>query len=362
MHPVPRTNLFRQKHKSDMARDRRPVAIRTSQRQQRSRWQRERAKQRSVIIAGIIALLFIVGIPAYGYWTTFVAPPRSVVLQIDSTKYTLGFMHRYLEGLRAQGAEIDMSMEPFRFLQLLEQNELVRRGSISKGIPLTSEEVDQELKDRILGSSETLGDTPADQLEREFKERYSQYLGTIRLSGKEHRDIVAADLYRDKLIEQLGREVPLVAKQAELSWIVVSSDDQETVDDLSTRLEQGEDFGALADEFSADRGTATDEGYLGWIPEGAYPVLDDVIFSLEPGEISDAVPVQDSVYFLKVDGVAESREVEPEMLDQLKNIAFQTWLIQERGSHTIRLCFGGGSAGGSCDWQYDWVIKKLSGA
>jgi hypothetical protein len=322
----------------------------------------ERAKQRSVIVAGIIAVLFIVGIPAYGYWTTFVAPPRNVVLQIDSTNYTLGYMHRYLDGVRAGGGQLDMSVEPFRFLQLLEQNELTRRGAISKGIPLEPGELDQEIRDRILGSSDTLGDTPADQLEREFKEKYSQYLSTIRLSGKEHRDIVEADLYRDKLTEQLGREVPPVAKQSELSWIVLSSNDRETVEEVSTRLEQGDDFGALADEFSADRGTATIEGYLGWVPEGAYPALDDDIFSLEPGQTSDGVDVQDNVYFLKVGQVAESREVEPEMLDQLKNIAFQTWLIQERRNHNIKVCFGGGSAGGSCDWQYDWVIKKLNEA
>lgn len=343
-----------------MARDRRPVTVRPSQRKQRSRWQQERAKQRSVIIAAIIAVLFIVGIPAYGYWTTFVAPPRSVILQIDDTRYTLGFMHRYLEGARAQTGEIDLSVEPFRLLQSLEQNELVRSGALSKDISLEPGELDQEITDRILGDSDSLADTPADQLEREFNERYKQYLGVIRLSDKEYRDIVAADLLRIKLIEQLGNEVPLAAKQAELSWIVIAADDSGTADAVSTRLAQGDDFGTLADEFSTDRTSAANDGNLGWVPEGAYPALDDAIFALEPGELSDPVVLQDGIIFLKVTDVTDSMEIEPDMVDQLKSVAFQTWLSQERGNHTIKLCFGSGSAGSSCDWQYDWVIKKLS--
>ena len=121
-----------------MARDRRVVARGPSQRRLRSRWQRERTKQRSVIIAGAIALFFIVAIPAYGYWTNFIAPPRSVVLQVDDTSYTLGYMHRYLKGVQAlsTGDETNLSAEPFRILKLLEESEIIRKGAIGKGIAL----------------------------------------------------------------------------------------------------------------------------------------------------------------------------------------------------------------------------------
>ena len=59
-----------------MARQRSPVIIRPSQRRQRSKLQREQAKQRALIVAGAIAILFIFAIPAYGYWSNFIAPPQ----------------------------------------------------------------------------------------------------------------------------------------------------------------------------------------------------------------------------------------------------------------------------------------------
>ncbi|MBF8266987.1 MAG: Peptidylprolyl isomerase, partial [Dehalococcoidia bacterium] len=147
-----------------MARDRRPAVVRPSQRRQQSRWQKEKARQRSIIIAGVVAILFILAIPAYGYWSTFVAPPRSVVLQVDDSQYTLGYMLRYFKGLTAQGAELDMSTEPFNFLQMLEESEIIRNGALGKGILLEPQAVDQEIRVRVLGSQESLVDVPPDQL------------------------------------------------------------------------------------------------------------------------------------------------------------------------------------------------------
>jgi hypothetical protein len=355
----------------DMARQRNPVIVRPSQRRRQSRWQKEQSRQRAIIVGGVIAILFILGIPAYGYWSNFIAPPRSVVLQVDDTKYTVGFMAKYLKGLQKLGTPPDMSVEPFRILQLLQEDELVRSGAISKGVTLDPSEIDQEIRDRIIGSSPKLADVPPDQLDREFNETYRQYLNTANLSEKEHRRLVEGSLLRNKLTEVLGAEVPEIAKQANISWIVISSkgsgEDEETasltaqrtVKEVSDRLKQGEDFAAVAEQFSQDRNTAVKGGQYGWVPEGAFGILDKTIFSLEPGGISEGVNVDDDTFFIKVTEVAEARTIEPGMKDILKRGTLQQWLAQERGNHRISTCFGGGSAGGSCDWQYDWLVKQL---
>ena len=345
-----------------MARQRNPVVIRPSQRRQQSKWQREKSKQRSIIVAGVIAVVFILAIPAYGYWSNFVAPPRSVVLQVDDTKYTLGYVENYMKGLvELTGALPDLSTEPFRLLQLLEENELVRSGALARGIALDPQEVDQEIRDRILGSSsEELANVPPDQLEREFKEGYKQYLNSAHLSKKEHRRFVEASLLRDALTEVLAQEIPAEAEQAQVFWIVLPDDDPDQVQEVSQRLAEGEDFGALAEQFSSDRTSAVKGGELGWVPEGAYSPLDDTIFSLQPGETGGPIQAGNGVYFIKVTDTDESKTIEPDMRDRLEQVALQVWISQERGNHRVRLCFGGGSAGGSCDWQYDWLVRQVT--
>jgi len=344
-----------------MARQRSSVVIRPSQRRQQSKWQREKSRQRAVITAGVIALFFILLIPAYGYWANFIAPPRAVVLQVDDTNYTLGYMAKYLTGvLELTGSNLDMSYEPFRLLQLLEENELVRSGAEQRGINADPDDVDQEVRDRIIGAStENLVDLEPGQLDKEFEEGYRQYLDTINLSVKEHRYMVEADLLRLKLTDALADEIPSSAEQSMISWIVLPEDRVEDIPKIIEGLEAGQEFVDLAEEFSSDRTTAVNGGEVGWVPQNAYPSLDSTISSLEPGEVSGAVQVGTDTYFLKLNDTDEDRVIEPAMIDRLKSVALQIWLLNDRGNHRISVCFGGGSSGGACDWQYDWLSKRL---
>ncbi len=352
-----------------MARQRSQIIIRPSQRRQRSKLQREQAKQRALLVAGAIAILFIIAIPAYGYWANFVAPPRSVVLQVDDTKYTLGFITKYLLGLEALGSTVNLSSEPFRLMQQLQQDELVRSGSARIGITVEEAAIDQEVRDRIIGRSPELADVPPDQLDREFNETYRQYLDTSNLSESEHRMFVEASLLRDELREYLGQNLPESARQVNLSWILISSRAeegeeaslaaQETVREVALRLENGEDFAIVAENFSDDRTSAVNGGEYGWVPEGTLGILDETIFALEIGEVSEGINTGDFTYFLTVTDVDEDRVIEEDQLDRLRDAALLEWLAEERGNHRITSCFGGGSAGGPCDWQYDWLVRKV---
>ena len=324
------------------------------------------------MVAGAIAILFIIAIPAYGYWANFVAPPRSVVLQVDDTKYTLGFMTKYLVGLEALGSQISLGSEPFRLLQQLQQDELVRSGSERIGISVSGEAIDAEVRDRIIGRSPELAEVPPDQLDREFSEAYRQYLDTSNLSESEHRRFVEASLLRGELRDYLGASLPESARQVNMSWIVISSRSeegeeaalaaQETVQEVALRLGRGEDFALVAENFSDDRPSAVNGGEYGWLPEGTLGVLDETIFALEVGEVSEAIPTGAFTYFFMVTDVDEDRVLEEIQIDRLREAELQTWIAEERGNHRITSCFGGGSAGGPCDWQYDWLVRKVSEA
>ncbi len=79
---------------------------------------------------------------------------------------------------------------------------------------------------------------------------------------------------------------------------------QTKIKDLSARLQRGEDFGMLAQNYSEDPDSAPNGGDMGFVPqsnlEKASPELRKLVDSLQPGSYSPAVRTQDGYRILKV--------------------------------------------------------------
>jgi parvulin-like peptidyl-prolyl isomerase len=96
------------------------------------------------------------------------------------------------------------------------------------------------------------------------------------------------------------------------------------------RVKKGEDFAALAKEFSDD-GSKEQGGSLGWVPRGAtVPPFDNVAFTLEVGKISDVVETTFGYHILKVEDRhtvadfnayidAEVKKMKPEFVINIHN-------------------------------------------
>jgi peptidyl-prolyl cis-trans isomerase D len=77
-------------------------------------------------------------------------------------------------------------------------------------------------------------------------------------------------------------------------------------DELLARVRKGEDFAALARQYSDDTGSAKKGGDLGWNPKGRMvKPFDDAQFALKPGEISGLVESTFGLHIIKVEGVRE---------------------------------------------------------
>jgi len=108
--------------------------------------------------------------------------------------------------------------------------------------------------------------------------------------------------------------------------------DAETGEEVLARLDAGEDWASLAQEYSQDTSNKDTEGDLGWFPRGMMVAeFEEAAFSLEPGETSDLVQTDFGVHIIQVleKGV---REVDEQIYDSMLAQVFQTWMDEGRAA------------------------------
>ena len=87
---------------------------------------------------------------------------------------------------------------------------------------------------------------------------------------------------------------------------------------LLERVRSGEDFASLAQEHSDDAASKVEGGDLGFFGRGSMvPQFDQVVFSLQPGEVSDLVETQYGFHIIKVEEQREPSLDDPEFQDQI---------------------------------------------
>ena len=334
---------------------------------QRSRREEENRRQRLFIIVGVLIVLAILAIPGYGYYKSFVAPPRELVARIRDTRLTTGDLLQRLrlqQGLnRSSGQAVDLSTLPFEYLQRMTTDELIRQEAPNLGVTVTKANVEAELRAGFYPTPRGGEKTSLDQLKREYNESYSSFLTAGQLSDGDYRSLVEADLYRDKLREELGKQIPGVEEQVEVHWIRLPSNPESVSipSEVIKRLEEGEDFAVVADQVSLDTRYADENGYVGWVPRTAFPGLDPYFFGDEENEplahdqLSDVISVRDGIYILKVVGGPEVREISDLMRERMKDSALETWVQEQQqigaADGWFQLKFNSG--------HYAWVAKQV---
>lgn len=111
---------------------------------------------------------------------------------------------------------------------------------------------------------------------------------------------------------------------------------QEEAEAVKKRLADGEDFIALVQELSIDVPTASMDGYLGPVQKGRLnKQIEDVLFSLEEGQVSDIVETKFGFNIFKVDDHIEPAPMPYEQVQE----KVKTLLTQQRREAALRSFF-----------------------
>jgi parvulin-like peptidyl-prolyl isomerase len=228
------------------------------------------------------------------------------------------------------------------------EDALIRQEAEKLGITVSDAEVDAYIEKMFGyspdGSSNTeppsldnTAPTPTVYTESAFREDYQnlldKYQQTIGLSEAQFREIIASLVLREKVFDEVTKDVPNEEEQVWARHILVET--EEEAQDVLARLEAGEDFAALAQEVSIDTGTASDGGDLGWFGRGKMvPEFEDAAFALEPGEISPPVETSYGYHIIQVmdKGI---RPMDDATYQQKKQAFFSDWLSALRDSSDV---------------------------
>lgn len=200
-----------------------------------------------------------------------------------------------------------------RLIELQLEKKLAREH----GITVSDEEVQQELG-RIVSQS---GFEQAD-LETLVQSIYGW-------SAKDFARLVVEPQIREQKLQVAHSEDHEENAQA---W--------QEANEVLDKLRQGEDFTALAAQYSDDAGSKDSGGDLGWAGKGVFvKEFEDAAFNLEPGTVSGIVTTQFGYHIIEILNKTEDEQTGQPMVESrhilIATNDFYTWLEAQKEKATI---------------------------
>lgn len=282
----------------------------------------------------IIALIIVLALAIGGLASVKLSlGNKDVVALVGNEKITKDDLYDFL--VKANGSNA---------LDVLIINKIIELESKKENIKVTKDEIDEQ-KNKMV---ESMGGQDA----------YESALQFYGVSEDDLMDDIEKNLYLKKLLEpripiteeemkeyfeenkdSLGQEEEVKARH-----ILVES--EETALEVKKKLDEGEDFGELAKEYSTDTSNSQQGGDLGFFGKGKMvKEFEDAAFSLEIGEISEPVKTELGYHIIKVEDRKEAEEADFEKSkDEIKDMIFQerfqeaydTWLQEKLEEYEIQ--------------------------
>ncbi|TLX60067.1 peptidylprolyl isomerase [Stutzerimonas nosocomialis] len=240
-----------------------------------------------------------------------------------------------------------MGYTRMQFRRLLEQEMLI--GQLRAGIAGTGFVTDRQIEDfarlerqtRDFAAVTVAADAAAvevgDDEVRAYYEAHADQFRTPEQVVLEYVELKKdaffdqVDVSDEELQELYHNQIANLAEQRRAAHILIEpgdgvSDEQarEKVEEIRKRVEAGEDFAALAKEFSQDPGSASEGGDLGYAGPGVYDqAFEDALYALDENQLSQPVRSEFGWHLIKLLGVRSPEvptleSMRPELERELK--------------------------------------------
>ncbi len=320
---------------------------------------REANTRRRFRFGAVVFALVIAAVGAYLVLRPAIGKSADWAVRIDGeTVLTLGDLATVVAfEAEARGTSelFDLTTVPFEVLHDAVETELVGRIAFNLGVTVLEEQIDTELAGLFLPDAAL----PLDEQDRRiFEEIYRSFLNRSGVSAKFYEDLVLAQLLRSEVKQILGMSQFADERlHMEISWIVLDPEHPDPFG-VAEAVRFGADFSKAAQALSVDAVFAVDTGlpgYVGWVPRGAFPELDDELFgpqAFAPGTIIGPVFTLDAVIIIEVIDGPTSRLVAPGPLQgRIQQVALDAKIAEERMKVSVE--FNLDSA------NYDWVVSEV---
>jgi peptidyl-prolyl cis-trans isomerase D len=171
-----------------------------------------------------------------------------------------------------------------------------------------------------------------------FDKEFNNSKEALMKLGLKEKDYLAffdLQILQKKVQEAITADVPATETQLWARHILVP--DEATAQLIIEKLNHGDDFAALAVEFSQDTGSAVKGGDLGWFGTGAMvPEFEAAAFALEKTGDYTTEPVQSSFGFHIIQLIAkQDRPLSTDQYETAKSQAFSDWLTAAREEYGV---------------------------
>lgn len=209
-------------------------------------------------------------------------------------------------------------------LENMIQNELLLARAKEDSIEVDAELVEEEVRARIRelktqhGEAEFQAQLQSEGLtEREVREQFRQRMREAylrqQMSQRMSQDVQVSygdiqefrDKYQDTLPPLMGIGHILIEPKPSAD---LKGDARGRAEALLARIREGEDFAELARQHSDHPESAAAGGDVGILTRGSFlPELEDMVFSLKPGEVSNLLETDAGYFIIRVDDVDGER-------------------------------------------------------
>jgi parvulin-like peptidyl-prolyl isomerase len=358
------------------------AALYPSRRQLR-RWNREKRVSRFLIggVAGVFVIVALV--LAFGYLRENVMRGSEAAATVNGEKITLA---QVLERVKPRAAALDQQARfyqaqgltqastqvtlqrsglPDQVLDTMIEEKLVSAELERRGISVSDAEVDDGVHKEIAEQdalqnpptstptavpaadaspsptmTPTAGPTPtstaAPTLAPDaFDSAYQNFLSRANLTDSAYRELKRAELARDKLRDDIGKNVQRTDEMVHARHILVDNDD--SLKQVQQKLAEGVPFDQVAKEFSTDTGTRDKGGDLGWFPRGQMNApFENAAFSQPIGDVGQPVTSPNGTHIIQVLERDANHPLTPEQVEGKSATGYQAWYSGVRNGEAVK--------------------------